>query len=236
MTITAKEAPGLISAKISKYELSEGTYRTYPVRKTKSSLDKVSKQTEIILDLVQPVPVTYLKINVADKFEYYRPLTIEYVTDSIKTEQGWKYNYGLLTTGTLNSLEKNEFKFESVILQKLRIIIQNRDSQPLTFRAAEVKGYVYELVARFTEPANYFLAYGNNQPEKPQYDIERFAESIPDSLSLLELGPGQVIHKSELPEQSPLFSNDLWLWVVMVLMIGLLGWFSIRMMKKKQGL
>jgi hypothetical protein len=29
----------------------------------------------------------------------------------------------------------------------------------------------------------------------------------------------------------PLFENKLWLWTIMILIIGILGWFSLKMMK-----
>ncbi len=115
-----------------------------------------------------------------------------------KTEKGWIYNYQTLTRGTLSSIEKNEFKFERSILQKLKISIHNFDNEPLTFDSITVKGYVHQLVARFKEPAAYFLTYGNKNATKPNYDIKRFVSKIPDSLTLLNLGEEQLIDKKEI--------------------------------------
>ena len=155
MLIKSKENPDLIDAKVSQYELTDGDYRIYPFNKNNISENKQSKQTEIEIDLQLPVSVCYIKIGIKDTYDYYRPVTIKCLADSFKTEQGWKYSYRTLASGTLNSLEENEFKFTSTILQKLKIIIHNRDNQHLTIDTIKVKGYVHELVARFTQPASF---------------------------------------------------------------------------------
>jgi hypothetical protein len=179
-----------------------------------------------------PVRASRIRIVVSDKIDYYRPLSIKYLSDSIKTEQGWKYIYSTLTSGTLNSIEKNEFEFNSTTVQKLKIFIQNQDNQSLTIDTIEVKGYVHELVARFADKATYFLAYGNTNAELPQYDIDRFTENIPVSLTSLEPGNEMIIERDDVPVTDPLFKNKKWLWAIIVVIILLLGWFSVRMMRK----
>ena len=73
------------------------------------------------------------------------------------------------------------------ICQNLKIIIYNQDNQALSIDSIQVKGYIHEIVARFTEPANYFLTYGNEKAVKASYDIERFTDKIPDTLKALKL-------------------------------------------------
>ena len=118
-------------------------------------------------------------------------------------------------------------------LQKLQIIIYNQDNEPLKIDEISVRGSASELVARFTEPANYYLTYGNSKARKPQYDISRFKDKIPESLTELELGTVRKIIKKEAPTTEPLFENKLWLWAVMLLSIIVLGGFSIQMMRNK---
>jgi len=231
LLIASKENPDLMVAEVSQYELTDGDYRVYSVKKNKTK-DNQAKQTEIEIDLQLPVPVSHIKLGIKDAFDYYRPVTIKYLADSFKTEQGWKYSYNTLTSGTLNSLEANEFKFSSIILQKLKILIHNRDNQPLTIDTIEVKGYVHELVGRFTEPATYFLTYGNSKAGKPQYDIDRFTDKIPKTITTLKLGVEQAIDKDEISVREPLFKNKTWLWTIMTMIILLLGWFSVKMIRK----
>ncbi|MHC1773929.1 MAG: DUF3999 family protein [Lentimicrobium sp.] len=233
LLIDSKEKPDLIKAGIAQHEVSEGTFRNYPIRNIITTENKQAKQTEADIELQMPVRASHIRIVVSDKFDYYRPLTIKYLSDSIHTEQGWKYIYSTLTSGTLNSIEKNEFKFSSTTVQKLKIVIQNQDNQPLTIDTIKVKGYVHELVTRFADQATYFLTYGDTKAERPHYDIDRFSGNIPVSLTSVEPGNEMTIEKEDIPVTDPLFKNKKWLWTILVVIILLLGWFSVRMIRKK---
>lgn len=233
LLIDSKEKPELTAARIAQGEITDGIFKNYPIKKTYTKENKQLKQTEIDIELQLAVPVSNINIGIMDTFDYYRPITIKYLSDSLETEQGWKYNYSTLASGTLNSIDENEFKFNSTTLQKLKIIIRNQDNQALTLDSIKTKGYVHKLVARFTEPATYFLTYGNNNASKPKYDIKQFEDKIPETLTTLDLGNEQSIEKPKFSKTDPLFKNKTWLWTVMTAIILLLGWFSAKMIRKK---
>lgn len=232
--IESPENPNLISVKASLNKMINGSYQNYSVSNVATTQNQEQKITTLEINLKYPVPVSYMKFDIKNTFDYYRPITISFVTDSILTEQGWKYSYQKLATGTLNSMEKNEFRFENTILKKLKININNHDNKPLTIQSISIKGNVYELIARFTEPATYFLTYGNKKVSHPEYDIERFSSKIPDTLAVLNLGKEQHIAKKENFLKEPLFKNKNWLWALMIIIILILGWFSIKMIKSKE--
>jgi hypothetical protein len=224
----------LASASIAQQEVTAGSYRTYPLEHTTIKENKPAKQTEIELEMRSAAPISRIKIEVLDSIDYYRPLTIQYLADSVETDKGWKYNYLTLGTGTLNSLEENEFQLGSnVISKKLKILIHNQDNRPLTIGEIEVNGYVHELIARFTEKASYHLVFGNKRIGKPYYDIGQFRDKIPGEMTALDLGDLQVIAAAEPLTTAPLFENKTWLWVMMIAIILLLGWFSLKMMNSK---
>ncbi|UII79453.1 DUF3999 family protein [Flagellimonas sp. CMM7] len=233
LLIDSKEKPELSAASVSEYEITKGIYENHSIKKTETKQNKLLKQTEIDIELQLASAVSHIDIGIKDTFDYYRPVTIKYLTDSLKTEQGWKYNYSTLASGTLNSINENEIKCGSTTLKKLKILIHNQDSQALTLGTIKVKGYVHELVARFTEPVTYFLTYGNNKAVRPHYDIDRFTDKIPKELTAIEIGNELTIEKDGVPVTEPLFQNKNWLWGIMILMILLLGWFSLKMIKKK---
>ena len=231
--VKSQEKPDLSYAKISLNKVTKGSFNQYTINKIESFEDKGKKLTIVEVSLNAPVPVSSIKIDIKNTFDYYRPVTISYLADSVKTEQGWKYRYQHLTSGTLNSIDKKEFVFESTILQKLKISIQNQDNTPLSINTITVKGYVHELIARFTEPATYFLAYGNKQAAKPNYDMRRFTSKIPNKLLALSLGKEQLVVQNKVFTNEPLFKNKNWLWAVMTLLIVVIGWFSIKMIRTK---
>lgn len=232
--IKSQEEPTLVSTNITQKEVTAGAYRTYPLEATITKENKSTKQTEIELELASAVPISRIKIAVLDTIDYYRPLSIQYLTDSVETAKGWKYNYLTLGSGILNSLGDNEFKLDgNTIVKKLKILIHNQDNRPLSIGKIEVEGYVYELVARFTEKASYRLVYGNKRIGKPHYDIGRFRDKIPTKMTALSLGAPLQIAAEEQVSVVPLFENKTWLWAIMLAIILLLGWFSLRMINSK---
>ena len=233
LMIPGRDHPGLLTAKVSQLETVPAEYREYNAEQMSSVNDRQKKETKLDLALHSKASVSYLKINVRDSLDYYRPVAIWYVTDSIHSEKGWKYNYGLLASGTLTSIEQNEFRFNSTHIQKLRVVIQNGDNKPLDIGKVEVKGYIHDMIIRINEKADYFLVYGNKYAVRPEYDIDRFTDKIPEQLNEVTVGDEQLIDKDAIIQTTELFKNKTWLWVVMTLIIILLGWFTLRMVRSK---
>lgn len=224
--------PDLVEVKMISNEIEEGVFKNFVVKKLEINQLKNDKKTEIEIDLSAKVPVSSIGVNVKSNFDYYRKVKIEYLYDSIHTEKGWKYKYRALTNGMLSSID-NEFKFESTLLKKLKITIYNFDNEPLNIDSVLVKGYNHDLTIRFTEHANYYLTYGNAKAKKPNYEISKFVSKIPEILTYLKLGNEKVIPKKKDFKKEPLFKNKNWLWAIMVVLIGVLGWFSLKMIKSK---
>ncbi len=230
--IESKDKPELNMVSIRQNEITEGSFRKYSANKIIVREHKQTKQTEIDFELPLAVRASSINIDISDTFDYYRPVTVKYLADSFNTEQGWKYKYNTLASGILNSLGKNELQFRSTTVQNLKIFINNQDNHPLTIDTIQAKGYLHELVARFNAQATYYLTYGNKKARRPNFDIERFTNNIPETLTALDLGEDLIIAKEDIPVADPLFKNEKWLWAIMIVIILLLGWFSIKMIKK----
>lgn len=234
IVIDTKDKPNLIDAKIWQNELTDGVFKNYPVKEFRREENKQLKQSEVYVVLETAVPVSQIKIAITDAFDYYRPFTLQYLADSVKTEKGWRYIYRTLKSGTLNSLETNDFKVKTKTVQNLKLIIHNQDNHPLTIDNVKVSGYVHELIVRFIKPGRYFLMYGNENVNKPRYDIFQYSNKIPDTLTVLDLGEEQQqVKKEEKQKVEPLFKNKTSLWLIMILIIVLLGWFSMKMIRKE---
>lgn len=233
LKIPGRENPEWREAKFSKQEKSAGSLRSFSIEEIKRMENRSLKQTEIELDLQQVVPVSRLTMSMSDTFDYYRAYTLLYLRDSFQTEKGWNYNYDILSRGIINSGEENVCQFNSSMVRKLKLIIHNQDNHPLHVKDFQVQGYVHELVARFTEPATYYLFYGNQQAHAPNYDIAQFSDKIPTALSTLTWSDEVVIEDKTSAITKPPLMNKIWLWVVMIGIIVLLGWFSLRMIQKR---
>jgi len=224
--------PELESSKISKRQRTDGVFIDYQVKTMKLTDNKFKKSTSLDFELNNPVSVSRLKVNVAANYDYFRSVNFEYLKDSVQTEKGWKYNYRTFKSGTLTSLEENEIKFNSIIAQKFRMIVSNNDNQPLNIESISVKGFKHELIARFTEAADYRLVYGNNKTYRADYDITKFKNNIPSNLKPLSVGEEKEIEQKKVEGISALFENEIWLWAIMGIVILLLGGFTYKMLQK----
>lgn len=231
--IPAAKNPDFNSAKLSLNQIVNGEQKQYKIQSFKIAQNKENKQSIIIAQLAQAVPVSKLKISLNSKFDYYRPITISYITDSVKTEKGWIDNYSTLFTGTLSSIENNEFKFNSTILQKIKIEIDNQDNEPLKIEGVQLKGFIHKIIIRFNNPANYFLAYGSPNANIPNYDIQKFTHKIPSHLKQVTLEKQENFSTTDNKKTEPLFQNKIWLWAIMGIIMLLLLWFTLKMIKNK---
>ncbi|AWW32825.1 DUF3999 domain-containing protein [Echinicola strongylocentroti] len=232
LAIPSSKNPNLQKATLERQVIEKGTYQNHQVASIQSHQNDESKSSQIEVKLSMPVPISQVKININEDFDYYRPVTISYLSDSVQIEKGWHYQYRQLASGMLNSLSGNQFDLPPTTLQQLRITIHNQDNTPLTVNGVEAKGFDYMLIARFTTPADYFLVYGQANGIAPHYDIAQFTENIPSSPKALTLKPPIAIQSTPAAAPLPLFGNKAWLWAIMAIIIVVLGWFSLKMIKK----
>lgn len=232
--IKSKEKPVLQSAKVMRQEIVSADYQEYDIADFKVKNQKTNKKTIIDVTLKSSVPVSYIHLKTEDVFDYYRTVSIEYLVDSIQTKSGiWKPIYQKLTSGVLSSVEENVFACKSTITNKIRVIVDNYDNQPLRISNVIVKGYKHELIARFTNPATYYLVYGNKKARKPVYDLNYISAKIPKVLPKIIPDKAQTIKFKNSTTTEPLFVNEIWLWSIMFVVILMLGGFTLSMMKKK---
>ncbi|SMC78935.1 DUF3999 family protein [Cellulophaga tyrosinoxydans] len=232
VTINTVEDPKLNGAQIFENTSIPPVYKNYTPKNTKTINDKNSKETIIEIDLERAIPVSFVKINIKDTIDYLRPTTITYLADSIQTEKGWKYNYRNLTSSILSSLNNNEFTFLTTKAKRIKISISNQDNEPLEIKGVTIKGFEYEIKARFTKPATYYMVYGNKLALEPIYDINLMANVIPEYAKPVTLGEEML--GDSIPEKitKPLFEDKKWLWLIMFLIIALIGYFTVKMIKK----
>lgn len=239
LSFKSKVKPILQSAETSRYSSQSGISSSREVSFNRVE-DKKNKLSILNINLVNAMPIHKVEMGVGSTFDYYRPVRIEYVRDSVlkvkEMDSTYQYIYGTLFTGTLSSLEGRVFNFSSTIINNARIVIYNGNNQPLDYSSIKLFSYRHELVARFTEPATYFLVYGNKRATKPNYDISLFENNIPKNLDSLKLGDEEVSAQAVFinKEQEPLFKNKIWLWGLLIVIILLLAWFTFRMMSKAQ--
>ena len=228
--VEADEPLTFRSASFKKREIKYGV-RTAPASHWTATTNKQTKQTVLEVSLNNLQPVSRVSIVEEHTMDFYRPLTVETLRDSAQTQKGWTYYYDLVYSGYITSLDEHQFDFPSSFAKKLKITIHNADNPPLNFKNVSVSGPQIELAAKVQPGVNY-LFYGNAFLAAPSYDVVHFRDKIPAELPALSMGQEENLTHPAV-KTSPLFENKLWLWAIMGVIIGVLGYFTLKMMKAK---
>lgn len=191
-----------------------------------------NKQSSTVFKLNSRIPVSKVDVLASHDIDYYRPYVLEYLVDSVQTQKGWLFNYAPLKKGYLTSFKANTIEFEPVVAPQFRLTIFNSDNPPVMINQVDVFGPEVELVANL-KAGDTFLFYGNPDLQKPLYDLVLFKDKIPEAAALASLNQQESSRLAAMP-RSPLFQSNFWLWSIMALIIGILGYFTVRMMTPKQ--
>jgi hypothetical protein len=186
--------------------------------------------TSLIFTCEYPVPLNQVVIKARHNTDYYRSYYLQSVSDSVESPKGWIKHYSTLKHGYLTSLKPNEITFEPTLAHEFKLTIDNRDNPPITIDEVEVYAPEVELIANL-QPGSLFLFYGNRKLSKPSYDLVYFEDKVPVERNAATLLAQETIEQK--PKLKPLFTDKLWLWGIMVLIIGVLGYFTLRMLSPK---
>ncbi len=195
----------------------------------KVSEEKRSKQSWIDLTLKYYQPLSALQIHTKNDKDFYRHCLIQIVSDSIKSEKGWIKNYRTVAEGYITSFYDNIFELSNQSAKQVRILIDNQDNEPITISDVKASAPAVKVIS-LLKPGTNYLFYGNRTVGFASYDLQYFERKIPASIPDLTIGPEENI-SPELSTTNPLFENKIWLWSIIVAVVGVLGFFTIRMMK-----
>lgn len=226
--VPSKEKPKDLKAELSFLKENAGIFHKIPIQNLQKNVDAKKKMSILDFDIASTFPISKFQIHIADNIDYVRRMNITGLTPQI-LNKNQKPFYRDILSGTLTSLEKNEFSIRPMPLEHGRIHIWNQDNQPLNIDSISLFGPLHYLEVRFAENADYALCFGNEVLRQPRYDIVNFQEHIPAELASLSLGTLQGATTAEAPTAA-LFQHKGWLWGIMLLIIGILGWFSVRML------
>jgi hypothetical protein len=221
----------LLQASFKNLIMKPGVMHTYAAAFI-TKLEPKYKQTIVDITLDDFVLINKLAIESSSDLDYYRSFTLEYLSDSSKTPKGWISFYSQLTSDYLTSINPNVFSFDSHIAKKLRLTINNYDNAPLKIKNISATGPQVSLISKL-KPGNTFIFYGNRQVSAPDYDLKYFENKIPDSLTNIAVGEEEIIQQLSTSVTQPLFGSKPWLWGMMAIVIGVLAFFTLKMMKDK---
>jgi hypothetical protein len=198
----------------------------------KTSEEKPQKQTIVDVTLQHYQPVSFIQLITETDKDFYRHCVVQILTDSVKSEKGWIKNFSTVTDGYATSFYDNIFELNNQPGKHVRFIIDNLDNEPIQITDVRASGPVVKLISKLKPGTNY-LFYGNNNISFPKYDIQYFERKIPASIPDLSMGD-EIDISIEESSKNPLFQNTIWLWAIIVVVIAVLGFFTVRMMRVKE--
>ena len=222
------------------WKQEEGEYQIYELAKWDPKNDTDRKITEVRIELKDRYPVSRLQLELGSTRDFYRPAQISYLKQRVETEEGVREVWRDLASGTLTSMEDPDLFTTLRYTDALRLTIENHDNLPLNIRSVQVSGPVFELLAELEAGNEYVLAYGDPNASRPRYDLVHFQDRIPrDDLVPAGLGEELVLEDKVAEEQEKLEAEqrkktwgNVLLWGVILLVVAVVGFVTVRMMRK----
>lgn len=191
-----------------------------------------NKNSIVDIYLDQSSMVAAVEIAIADSIDYHRQVKVQVCYDSILAADTFKYLFKDVYQGYLRSGQRHYIQTANIKGNYFRLLIDNKDNQPLTVQAIQLYGFVPKMIARFNHKAmKYLLLLGKENATRPMYDLVQFADQIPTDVAALQLGNIHTINNATTIENTS-SKYTILLWVIVLIMIGLLGYFTINMLRK----
>lgn len=209
-------------------DYTPGVYQEIPLRWNLHH-DKKTRESFVDIRLRDLEPVSSVALKADSTRDYYRRFRLEYLRDSTQTDKGWLKYYSPVHSGYLTSFRPNVFDFDWQTAKELRIVIDNQDNPPLDIKGVTARGPEVHVTA-YLKPGSNFMLYGAAAVRAPSYDLAHFQKKISGAPLKGSFSAEEKLIQDR-PAAKPLFENKLWLWSIMIVMIGALGFFTLKMMR-----
>ncbi len=231
LSYAAPDDPALLTAhSMVSVKPDESAFWVYPRSNYRIDIQNTEKETVCSIEGPGPMPVSVIRVHVADSIQYIRPVTILGIP--FQSSGGLKKENPFITlaTATLNSFEHQPIEIPATLTGSLKLIIHNADNPPLKVDSITLESYRQQVITRLPEAEKFLLLYGSRQAHAPQYDLKEVFEklTLPEPAKM-ETGP-EIRNLPEKPKSW--WENNAWLYVLMGLMVLILGGFTLKMMKK----
>ncbi len=236
LQIPANVDPALISAAIYQYGNPKGKMETLKILSQQTEVNKPLKQTIFTVKLHETLPVSFIQVHTTKQGDFFRSTSMYQLSKDHNPSAEAKSNFIPWGNFTLSSLGSNSFYLPKINTDELKLVVENLDNEPLRIDSVTLQTTLPELWVRLPKSESYVITYGDEQAQMPQYDAEQvLAQTNPVPFISATLGEEQSISgEKAVADNKRWFEKDIYLYGIMIAIIGLLGYFSITMMRKKQ--
>lgn len=225
-----KDPINLLAVGTTSETYNNGTLQSIEGIRMAQSDSLESKASHIAVDLGGNHFFDKIRLDFADQGNYYRRVVFSkkvWTSDST-------FVYNSFRDKWISSTSLNEFIFRNERTEEIRMVIENKDDQPLKLISCTVFQLKSHLVGKLDASQNYSIQFGNDTLPRPEYDLIYFQNEIPKELP--ELSVYSLLEKpkeEDLEEKiaMPFLENPVAIWSLIGLVILLLGYVSVKMLK-----
>ncbi len=189
--------------------------------------------------------ITFPSEQYVDKIEliinhetfYFRDC--EFLTSrTIKEKAKEKLQFTTVSNFEISSGNINTVFFTDMKIKELYLKINNNDDKAVT--VSDIKFYQLNtyMFADFKKDNKYILKFSDKNTQAPIYDLQHFADSIPEGLKELKTGKPEKLEIKESPKKN---ENEITgtqiIWLILAGVMLFTGYFSYKIindMKKKK--
>lgn len=116
------------------------------------------------------------------------------------------------------------------------IVIANGDNPPLKVTEVQTWQTAIKATAYLEKGVQYALIFGNENMQKPEYDLEKFRDSIPSEIRGIAVGT-TTINPTLITDHTREHHNRQWLWPAIIAALAVLGFVTWKLLgdMKKTG-
>lgn len=115
--------------------------------------------------------------------------------------------------------------------KKWTIKIYNGDNPPLVVTALKTFQSRKQLIASLDAGKKYALYLNDSVAKAPLYELQNFNDSIPQIVKNISVGS---IEKNVVETATKVEASKKWLWITLVIVLGVLAFFTMRLVKDVQ--
>ncbi len=192
------------------------------------------KQTVLSMKFDTARVVDKLELSITGQ-TYYQRLATLYHRETRKNRKGKTETYNrFIQSVELTSTHSATIILDGEKVEHLILVVENNDNPPLQFNSVEAWQLNRYLTAFLENDKEYWLKFGDDEMDRPVYDLTFFKDSIPSQPTVLKIGMiKQTGPKTKNPKPSNFFTSNLFIWSAIIGVAIVLSFMTYRMIQEK---
>lgn len=190
--------------------------------------DKERKVTQIVFSAQKKYQIDAISFAIAT--ELYARETRITIKEEIKNKKSTTIRDGLLSSFLLNSKMDSKIRVSNLNEKEFTIEIENKDNQPLEIQNIQLFQKPITIISRLKANEKYEVVIDSTY-SKPIYDLVNFMESFTVGMPKATITNFYKIEKEKHIKGKSFWQTNLFMWICIVLGIGIVVYFTLGLLK-----